>query len=121
MKVKDQINYAKKEVFELLSNLKSQGKIIAGYGASATTTTFIYHFEIGKFLEFIADDNPSKQYLYSPGIHIPVLPSDAIYERWPDYMLVIAWRYIEPIINEHKKYVNNGGHFIVPLPKLKVI
>ena len=111
----------KAEVLDLLRDLKSKGKRVAGYGASHTVTTLIYHFELGGQLTFIVDDNPLKQNLYSPGHHIPVLSPAAIYDRKPDYVLVLAWQYAKPIIEKNQKYLEQGGHFIVPLPRLQVI
>ena len=59
------------------------------------------------------------QGLFSPGAHIPVLPSDALYERSPEYVLILAWNFAEPIMDKHSAFLEGGGHFIVPLPDLK--
>ena len=115
------IDSTKAQVVSLLRDLKAKEKTIAGYGASATTTTLIYHFGIGDVLSFIVDDFPAKQNLFSPGFHIPVLSPQVLYERKPGYMLILAWRYFEPIMAKHQKYLEQGGHFIVPLPRLEVI
>ena len=44
---------------------------------------------MGNELRYIYDDFEVKQGLYSPGHHIPVLPSQEIYNRRPDYIVVI--------------------------------
>ena len=72
-------------------------------------------------MDFLVDDNPKKQGLFSPGYHLPVLPSDAIYERRPDYLLIAAWMYGQPIMDRHPAYLKQGGHFILPLPELKIV
>ncbi len=115
------IESIKKQVTSLMQELKEKGKKIAGYGASATSTTLIYHFNLGEALSFIVDDNISRQNLFSPGYHIPVLPQQTIYEQKPDYVLILAWRYLQPILEKHQKFLNQGGHFIVPLPNLKIL
>jgi hypothetical protein len=115
------INRAKEGLSALLSDLKHKGKIIAGYGASATSTTMIYHFKLQKILSFLIDDYKRKQNTFSPGCHIPVYSSPEILKRKPDYIVILAWRYFEPIVRNNKKYLESGGKFIVPLPKLKVI
>jgi len=105
----------------VLSNLKSDGKRIAGYGAPAKATTLMYHFELGpEIIDFIVDDSPFKQGLYSPGLHVPVLPPEAIYEQEPDCLLVLAWNFTEPIMNKHRGYAEAGGQFIIPAPTIKV-
>ena len=115
------INEKKDRLVEFLDEAKSQGKSVAGYGASASTTPLVYHFGIGDRLTFMADDNPAKQHLYSPGLHIPVLPSDSLYEKKPDYVVILAWRYADAIIEKHQSYLDQGGHFIIPLPTLTVV
>ena len=81
----------------------------------------VREMSLERALEFIADDYPAKQNLFSPGKHIPVLPPSALYEKKPDYVLIIAWRYVDPIVSKHQKYLDQGGKFIVPLPELRVI
>jgi SAM-dependent methyltransferase len=115
------IEKAKTNLWAELNGLLANGKTIAGYGASATTTTLIYHFDLGTSLSFIADDYPAKQNLFSPGYHIPILPSSALYERKPDYVVIIAWRYWQPIVEKHRHFLDQGGHFIVPLPSLRIL
>lgn len=115
------IENLKNDNMNFLNDLKSKGKTIAGFGASATTTTLVYHFQMADLLSFIVDDNQAKQNTFSPGCHIPILPSNAIYERKPDYVVILAWRYYEPIINKHQEFLNQGGQFIIPLPEFKLI
>jgi NAD(P)-dependent dehydrogenase (short-subunit alcohol dehydrogenase family) len=114
------ISEIKQQLIALLKNLKAQGKTIAGYGASVGVTTFLYLFELGDLLTFIVDDNPAKHNLFTPGDHIPVLPSSAIYDRKPDYVFILAWRYSEPIMNRHQEYIEGGGHFILPWPEIQI-
>lgn len=107
---------------ELLQSVKAEGKRIAGFGAPAKATTLMYHFGLdADMLDFIVEDNPLKQGMYTPGLHIPVLPSSAIYERKPDYLLVLAWNFARPIIAKHEAFRDGGGKFIVPLPEIEVI
>src|SRR5207248_201686 len=89
----EKINGLKEQTIKCLAQKKKDGKSIAGFGASITGTTLIYHFEIGNYLDYLVDDNPAKQGRYSPGLHLPVFPSSAIYERKPDCVVALAWRY----------------------------
>jgi len=111
----------KRRLQHLLRRLKENGARIAGYGAPAKATTLMYHFELGAdILDFIIDDSPLKQGLYSPGLHIPVLASSALYEKEPDYLLILAWNFADPIIEKNQAYREAGGRFIVPLPNIQV-
>lgn len=115
------INLLKADLGKLLRELKAQGKKIAGFGAPAKATTLMYHFGIGHDLvDFIVDDSPLKQNLFTPGHHVPVVPSSVMYEQKPDYVLILAWNFAGPIMKSHRAYTENGGHFIVPIPKLEI-
>jgi SAM-dependent methyltransferase len=110
------------ELKGLLAALKAEGKRIAGFGAPAKATTLMYHFGIGpELIDFIVDDSPLKQGLYSPGMHIPVMSSAAIAERKPDYLVVLAWNFALSIIEKNAAFRQAGGRFIVPLPRVEVI
>ena len=89
--------------------------------ASNSTTTLIHHFEIGKYLDFIVDDIPIKHGLYSLGYHLPVYPSEKLNQRTPEYALVLGWQHQDSILKRNNQFLNNGGKFIIPLPKLKVV
>lgn len=116
------INKLRDELNALLRKLKRDGKRIAAFGAPAKATTLMLHFGIGpEFVDFIVDDSPLKQGLYSPGFHIPVVPSTEIYNRKPNYLVILAWNFAEPIIAKHSKFQQGGGHFIIPVPAVRVV
>jgi SAM-dependent methyltransferase len=106
----------------LVKSLKASGKAIAGYGAATKSTTLLAHFGLGKDdLEFIVDDNPLKQGLFSPAAHIPVVATEELYRRRPDYLIILAWNFAEPIMANNREYANRGGKFIVPMPIPRIV
>ena len=111
------IDHLKDETLRFLKQAKSEGKIVAGYGASVTGTTLIYHFEMGEYIDYLVDDNTAKQGRFSPGYHLPVFPSSELVERKPDYVIILAWRFANQIINGNAGYIEKGGAFIVPVPE----
>lgn len=117
----NQLDGLKHDLRKMLRDLKKENKCIAGYGASATVTTLLHHFEIAEFIDFIVDDDRRRQGLFSPGFHIPVLPATALAEKKPDYVVILAWQYAEPIMKKNQSYLRQGGHFILPMPALKVV
>ena len=117
-----QIKERKQELNEFLFRIKSEGKSIAGFGAPAKATTLMYEFGLNSdILDFIVDDSPLKQELYSPGLHIPIYSSSFIDTLKPDYLLILAWNFSDSIIKKNKKFHESGGKFIIPLPKFEVI
>jgi hypothetical protein len=109
------------ELTKLLKGLKSKGKSIIAFGASHSTTTLIYHFELKDYFDYIVDDNEAKHGQYSPGLHIPVFSTDKMYVDSPDYILILAWQHKDIICDRHSKFIKNGGKFIVPLPNVCVV
>ena len=106
----------------LLARLKSRGATIAGYGAPAKGNTLLNYFGIGKeVLDFIVDDSPWKQNLFTPGTHIPVVSSEMLYKKKTDYLLILAWNFAPSIIHMHKRYHEDGGRFIVPVPRPRIL
>ncbi|HOW87237.1 MAG TPA: class I SAM-dependent methyltransferase [Candidatus Omnitrophota bacterium] len=103
-----------------IDNEIARGKTVAGYGASTTTTTLMWSFDLAGKLAFVADDNPKKQGLFCPACHIPVLPSAELYTRRPDYTVILAWQYADAILKKHERFMKEGGKFILPLPALKI-
>jgi hypothetical protein len=94
---------------------------LRGY-APARATTLLHQFGLGPdVIDFIVDDSPWKQGLYTPGLLIPVVPPEALYEQQPDVVVVLAWDHAEDIIARHHLYRSAGGRFIVPLPEIAVI
>ena len=117
-----EINLLKSQFKNLVLELKSSGKSIAAFGAPTKATTLSYHFDIDKEdVEFIADDNPLKQGLYSPGKHIPVYDSSSIYKKKPDILIILAWNFAEDIMKQHKKYGDEIGTFLIPMPTPRLI
>lgn len=121
-KYANEINDLGERLRDMLFKLKADGKKVAAFGAPAKATTLMHHFGLSKEqIDFIIDDSPLKQGLFSPGLHVPVVSSSAIQTEKPDYLVVLAWNFADPIINKNKDFLTNGGHFIVPLPELKVV
>lgn len=116
----EKIDRLKDKTLEFLSQARREGKSVASFGASITCTTLIYHFEIGEYLDYLVDDNTAKQGRYSPGIHLPVLSTTALYERKPDFVLVLAWRFAETFIKKNQAYLQSGGHIVIPVPEFTI-
>lgn len=118
-----QIERNKQALQTLLADIKSQGKRIVGYGAPAKATTLLSAFSIGtETLEYIVDDDKKiKQGLVMPGSHIPIFSPDKLYDDKPDYSLILAWNFAEPIMKNHARFTEQGGRFIIPIPAPRII
>ena len=112
----------KKRLNQLLAKLKKSGKKIVGYGAPAKGNTLLNYFGIDdKTLDYIVDDSPYKQGLFTPGTHIPVVAARVLYDDMPDYVLILAWNFAKPIMKAHGRYKQKGGRFIIPVPEPRIV
>ena len=117
-KFSEKIERNKEALRKLLQNLKSKGKIIAGYGAPAKGNTLLNYFGIGTDLvDYIVDDSKWKQGLYTPGMHIPVVSPEKLSEKKPDYILILAWNFADSIMNK----IPDFDKFILPVPIPQVL
>lgn len=112
----------KSELMSLLHSLKAEGKSVAAYGAAAKGATMIQYCGIGADLvDFVVDRNTHKQGKFMPGQHIPILAPNALSERRPDYVLLLAWNFADEIMEQQKNFHDAGGKFIVPVPEPRII
>jgi hypothetical protein len=106
----------------LLTRIRAEGKSIAAYGAPTKAVTLLSHFGLGsELIDFVVEDNPLKHGMYLPTSSIPVVPTDELYTRRPDYVLILAWNFAKPIMAMHERYAAEGGRFIIPMPEPRVV
>jgi hypothetical protein len=119
---RDRILGIKADLKRTLVELKQNGKRVVGYGAPAKGNTLLAFLEIGPdLLEYIVDRSPLKQGRYTPGTHIPVVPTERLLEEQPDYVLLLAWNFVDEVLHQQQEYRRRGGKFITPVPTVKVL
>jgi SAM-dependent methyltransferase len=118
----EQVKRTKRELLSFLIKAKSAGKHICGYGAPGKGNTLLNYCGIGTdFLDFTVDRNPYKHGRFTPGMHIPIYPPDAIAAAKPDYILILPWNLKSEIVEQMRFVKNWGAKFIVPIPEVAVI
>ncbi len=107
----------------IIKKLKAQKKRIIGYGASAKGNVLLNMCGFGpKDIEYIVDSTPYKQGLYTPGRHIPIRSEEYLEKDNPDYAVLFIWNFKDEVLKKQKdKFLKKGGHFIIPVPKVKII
>jgi SAM-dependent methyltransferase len=117
-----QVEALRIELRRTLIGAKRAGRTIAAYGASAKGTTLLNYCGIGRDLvDFVVDKSPHKQGLYTPGTHLPILPPNALAERRPELVLLLAWNLAEEILQQESEYRGAGGKFIIPVPHVRLV
>jgi len=106
----------------LLKQIKAGGKTVAGYGAPAKGNTLLNYCSIGpETLDYIVDDSAWKQGLFTPGTHIEVAAAERLMRDTPDYILILAWNFAEPIMKKLAWFSAAGGRCILPVPVPRVV
>jgi novobiocin biosynthesis protein NovU/D-mycarose 3-C-methyltransferase len=121
-KFTERVDHVRTELPALVRNLKSQGKRLIGYGASAKGNTLLNTCGLSaKELDYIIDNTPFKQNKVAPGSWVPVRPPETLLREQPDFALLLAWNFAPEIVGRETEYQKRGGRFIVPIPEPKIV
>lgn len=106
---------AKKSVDDLKTKLNDK-EIVIGYGAAAKANTVL---NFGKIkLDYIVDDNPLKQNLYTPGMRIKIVSNEFIKEKFGSKDVVwvpLSWNFFKEISSNIKQYRPENNDTFVQL------
>ena len=103
----------KNHTISKIKELKSQGKSIVGYGSPAKATTVLNYYGINnQYIDYIIEDNPLKHNKFLPGMKIPITTKENAIKNPPDYILVLAWNFLDDIKTNNKELLDKGCKFI---------
>lgn len=116
------VEQLREDLLALLNELKSEGKRIAAYGASAKGSTLLNYCGVGReTLDYVVDRSTVKQGLYTPGTHLKIYAPEKLLADAPDHVLLLTWNFASEILEQQSEYRKQGGRFIVPVPFVKVV
>ena len=112
----------RKQMRELLHDLKAKGKTIAAYGAAAKGAIMLNFVGAGPdVIDFVVDRNIHKQGKYMPGVHIPICDPSRLVEDLPDYVVLLPWNFKDEILSQQADFRDRGGKFVIPIPKPVIV
>jgi SAM-dependent methyltransferase len=111
----------KTRLHTLIAEARAGGQAIAAYGTSVGCAALIHQFELEDKLDFMLDDTPFKDRIEGPGYDLPVYSGAGVLQQQPALIIILAWRYTQPIVAKHQEYIRRGGRFLVPLPDIDLI
>ena len=119
LKFKKNCFLSKNNFRKKIINLKKKGLKIAGYAASAKSTTALNFCKINhKHLDYIADNTKEKIGKFTPGTHIPIVSIDYFRKNYPNVLLLCSWNHKNEILNKEKKFLKKGGKWISHVKKI---
>ncbi len=113
---------SKRELRALLSDLGKEGELVPGIGCPGRASTLLNYAGVdADVMPYIAEQSTSlKLGLALPGMHIPVVDEQRLFDEQPAYALMLSWHYAEPIIAALRDRGLRSS-IIVPLPELRVL
>lgn len=107
--------YLRDRLTDLLDGERRRGRQVAGYAASAKSTTLLNWCRIGPDrVPYVVDTTPLKIGRVTPGTHIPIVAPGARAE--PDVYLLMAWNFLPGVLRRERAFLDAGGRFLVPTP-----
>ncbi|MFA5105103.1 MAG: class I SAM-dependent methyltransferase [Candidatus Margulisiibacteriota bacterium] len=104
---------------EYLHRIRSEKKVVLGYGASTKGNVILQFCGITKNdIPFIAEINEDKFGSYTPGTWIPIISEREAKAMRPDYFMVLPWHFRENILAREKAFLRSGGKLLFPLPRI---
>lgn len=116
------INNSKDQLTTFVKNEIANGKIIHVYGASTKGNTLLQFYNLdASLIKAAAERNTDKWGKKTIGTLIPIISEEESRKQKPDYFLVLPWHFFEEFKEREKKFLEEGGKFILPLPKFKIV
>jgi methylation protein EvaC len=112
----------KKDIQEILLKVKSEGKSIVWYGAPGRGTILLNYCDIGEdIIDYIVDISPLRKWKLMPWVHIKIVDPSVARGNPPDYFLVLAWNYIDSLLEQEVVLREKWVKFILPFPEIRII
>lgn len=122
MEFAKRIRNNKNKIHAFIKEQVSKNKKVYLYGASTRGNTLLQYYDLDKkLIKYAVERNPEKWGKLIASVEIPIISEDKARKENPDFMLVLPWFFKKEFLEREKEYLNNGGHFIFPLPELEVI
>jgi len=103
---------------EMIEKCKDEGELIVIYGASGKGQSLIQMSEITKdLISGVVDKSKMKQGKFTPGSHMKIHPTEYIYETNANVILLCAWNIVNEIVIQEKRFIEEGGRFLIPFPE----
>lgn len=110
------------KIYEFIKEKAADGKTVYIYGASTRGNTLVQYLKLNnKLIKAAVERNPEKWGKFVSSISLPIISEAQARKEKPDFMLVLPWFFQDEFVKREKKYLDAGGHFIFPLPSIKVV
>ncbi len=107
---------------KIITKLHKNNKTIMAYGASTRGLTILGASLLdSKLIDAAVERNPEKVGRFYGATEIPVISEEKMRSDRPQVLLILPYSFINEFVKREKAYLDQGGVFVVPLPKPKII
>lgn len=119
---RNRVNEARDQLMELAYSARRRGQRLVGNSCPGRCSTLINYYGITReLMPYLAEQPTSlKLGLHLPGKHIPVVPNQRLIDEQPDYVVLMAWHYAEPIAKQLRAR-GLKSKFVTPLPNFEIL
>ena len=112
----------KLDLLKLALDCKDKGLSFVGNSCPGRCSTLLNYVGIDRMLMPYICEQPTslKLGLYLPGMHIPVVDNERLIREQPDYVVLLAWHYGEPIAAQLRAR-GLKSKLVMPLPELRLL
>ena len=116
------IKKSRKKLTKILEKLKNENKKIIGYGATAKSCTVLNYCRITKkHIAYFLDTTPDKINKFLPGSKIQIKKYKRLSKKDVDVAFLGAWNFKKEILKKEKKFIKEGGKFLLHVPSVRLI
>jgi hypothetical protein len=110
------------KLMEMAFRARAQGVAFVGNSCPGRCSTLLNYYGMTRdLMPYLAEQPTSlKLGMYLPGKHIPVVNNQRLIDENPEYVVLLAWHYAEPIAKQLRAR-GLKSKFVTPLPKVQVL
>ena len=112
----------KKKCLNFLEKCQIKGENVFIYGASTKGNTLLQYYGINsKMISYAVERSPEKWGKFTIGTGIKIISEKKARNLNPNYFFVMPYGFIKEFIDREKKWLRNGGKFILPYPNFRIL
>jgi len=119
---RNRVHEQRDRMMDFVFDVRRKGQTIVGNSSPGRASTLLNFYGFTPdIMPYIGELSTSlKLGLFLPGKHIPIVNNERIRKDQPDYLILLAWHYTEPIV---KRLREEGvkSKLVVPLPEFQVL
>jgi hypothetical protein len=119
---RERVYESRLRLVELAVSCAAKDIPFVGNSCPGRANTLINFCDLNTMLvPYLAEQPTSlKKGMYLPGKHIPIVDNSILFEEQPEYVVLFAWHYAEPIAKDLRRR-GLKSKFVVPLPTVEVL